>query len=70
MKDLTNSITYAVRFLNNMYGKGTVTEVGLFFNGGGFFVRESYGCKPERRLFRLSKNGKSVIALDHQKHLI
>ena len=69
MNSNLDRISYAVRFLNNIYGRGTVRFVVLFADGGGYFIRERYGLQPEERKFRLSKNGKSVIALGHQKQI-
>ena len=55
----------AITRLNWHYGKGNVSNIRMYADGGITFDQAPYGCKPEERIGRI--NGNTVFALRHQR---
>ena len=60
-----DQVKSAIVHLNNVYGKGSVSNVRVFMDGRVTFDQTPYGCSPSVRRGRV--NGNTVFALGHQR---
>lgn len=65
MQSNLDRVMDAIKHLNNLYGKGEVSNVRMFASGLITFDQTPYGCKPAIRLGRIK--GDTVMALGHQR---
>lgn len=65
MQSNLDRVVDAIKHLNNVYGKGEVSNVRMFASGLITFDQTPYGCKSAIRLGRIK--GDTVMALGHQR---
>jgi hypothetical protein len=65
MQSNLNRVIGAIKHLNNVYGRGDISNVRMFASGLITFDQTPYGCKPAIRLGRIK--GDTVMALGHQR---
>lgn len=65
MKSNSQQVAECIKHLNNLYGKGDVSNIRVFASGLITFNQTPYGCKPAIRFGRVK--GETVMALGHQR---